>query len=896
MDKHYLTPLFAPQSIVVFAGQVDDPDSLTSRARVLHQALRAQKYTGTLQFLNVNTTGTLADLAQTGADLAIIALPQEEVAAALEIAGRMTCRSALVITSGINADKAAELKKIARREGVFLLGPNGLGLQRPLLQLNASAAGPMARPGSLALVSQSGALTASILDWASKNGVGFSSVVSLGPNTSVDIAQVLDFLANDRHTQSIVIYLEGISSARRFMSALRTAANAKPVVVLKAGRRPAGNEAAQTHSGAIVGSDDVFDAALRRAGAVRVRSFVELFSAAKCLASRYRPVGNRLAIVTNGGGPGVLAADWVNEIHLELGKLSPESSSALKLLLPELASLSDLIDLSEEATPEHYKAAIEAAGKDRQIDGVLAIFSPKEGVDAAEVARTLAEARRSMGKPLLSCWMGDASVVAGRGILNDAAIPTFRTPEAAVGAFGNIASFYKNQQLLQQTPPPLTTMAKPDIEGARLIIENVLAERRKVLTEMESKTLLSAFHIPVTQTILARTANEAMMIATQLGFPVALKIDSPDISHKSDVEGVALNILNATGVRDTFTEMMQTVARLKPNARINGVTVQTMARARRGREVCVGLVTDDPFGPVIAFGAGGTMIELIDDRAMELPPLNQFLARQLIGRSRVAETLGAWRGAAPVNMKALEQILLRVSEMVCELPQLREMDINPIIVDESGAVAVDARIAIDHAPQAVNGRANTYSHLSILPYPARYEQVWPLRGGGEYTVRPIHPDDAQMLQEMMSHLSQESRYFRFISSIVELPPSMLARFTLIDYDREMALVAVFKERRSGANGEVPETERIVGVSRYVTNPDQSSCEFALVVADDFSGKGLGSRLMLCIMDVAREKGLSEIEGLVLAHNPGMLKLMKSLGYTIKPFAEDPDFKLVTHTL
>ncbi|CAM3391322.1 bifunctional acetate--CoA ligase family protein/GNAT family N-acetyltransferase [Polaromonas hydrogenivorans] len=896
MDKHYLTPLFAPQSIVVFAGQADDPDSLTSRARVLHQALRAQRYTGTLQFLDIHTTGTLADLAQTGADLAIIALPPQEVAAALEIAGRMTCRSALVITSGINADGAAELKRIARRESIFLLGPNGLGLQRPHLQLNASAAGPMAKPGSLALVSQSGALTASILDWASKNGVGFSSVVSLGPNTSVDIAQVLDFLANDRQTQSIVIYLEGISSARRFMSALRSAANAKPVVVLKAGRRPAGNEAAQTHSGAIVGSDDVFDAALRRAGAVRVRSFVELFSAAKCLASRYRPVGNRLAIVTNGGGPGVLAADWVNEIHLQLGKLSPESSSALKPLLPELASLSDLIDLSEEATPEHYRAAIEAAGNDRRIDGVLAIFSPKEGVDASQVARALADVKRSMGKPLLSCWMGDASVVMGREILNEASIPTFRTPEAAVGAFGNIASFYQNQQLLQQTPPPLSTLAKPDIEGARLIIEHVLAERRKVLTEMESKTLLSAFHIPVTQTILARSANEAMMIATQLGFPVALKIDSPDISHKSDVEGVALNILNATGVRDTFTEMMQTVSRLKPNARINGVTVQTMARARRGREVCVGLVTDDPFGPVIAFGAGGTMIELIDDRAMELPPLNQFLARHLISRSRVAETLGQWRGASPADMNALEQILLRVSEMVCELPQLREMDINPIIVDESGAVAVDARIVIDNAPQAISGRANTYSHLSILPYPARYEQVWPLRGGGEYIVRPIHPDDAQMLQEMMSHLSQESRYFRFISSIVELPPSMLARFTLIDYDREMALVAVFKERRPGANGEALETERIVGVSRYVTNPDQSSCEFALVVADDFSGKGLGSRLMLSIMDVAREKGLSEIEGLVLAQNPGMLKLMKGLGYTIKPFAEDPDFKLVTHTL
>ncbi|MFZ3128229.1 MAG: bifunctional acetate--CoA ligase family protein/GNAT family N-acetyltransferase, partial [Rhodoferax sp.] len=830
------------------------------------------------------------------ADLAIIALPAQDIAAALEIAGRMACRTALVISSGISSDDAEKFKKIARREGVHLLGPNSLGLQRPLLQLNASAAGPLARAGSLALVSQSGALTSSMLDWASNNAVGFSSVVSLGPHTGVDIADVLDFLANDAQTHSIVVYMEGIADARRFMSALRTAANAKPVVVLKAGRKPAGNEAAQTHSGAIVGSDDVFDAALRRAGAVRVRSFVALFSASKCLASRYRPVGKRLAIVTNGGGPGVLAADWVNEILLQLGKLSPETVRALKPQLPALASLSDLIDLSEDAGPEHYHAAITAADHDRQIDGVLAIYSPKAGGDASAVARAVADVKRTMGKPLLSCWMGDASVVPARGILLEASIPSFRTPEAAVGAFGNIASFYQAQQLLQQTPPPLSTLAQPDIEGARLVIEGVLAERRKVLTEMESKTLLSAFHIPVTQTILARSANEAMMIATQLGFPVALKIDSPDISHKSDVLGVALNIANATSVRDNYNDMIQAVARLQPNARINGVTVQKMARARRGREVCVGLVTDDPFGPVITFGAGGTMIELINDRAMELPPLNQFLARRLIERSRVAETLGEWRGSSAVNMDALEQVLLRVSEMVCELPQLREMDINPLIVDESGVVAVDARIVIDHAPQAASGRSSNYSHLAILPYPARFEQVWPLRGGGEYLVRPIHPDDAQMLQALVQSLSPESRYFRFVSSLAELPPSMLARFTLIDYDREMALVAVFKERAAGPDGEIIETERIVGVSRYITNPDQSSCEFALVVADDFNGKGLGSRLMQSIMDVAREKGLSDIEGLVLANNPGMLKLMRSLGFTVKSYAEDVDFKLVTHAL
>ncbi|CAM8644648.1 COG1042 Acyl-CoA synthetase (NDP forming) [Comamonadaceae bacterium] len=896
MEKHYLSPLFNPQSVIVFAGQVDAPEQLPPQARMLVAALQAQTFTGLLRFLDIHSTGTLADLAQSRADLAVIALPPQDLSAALEIAGRIACKAAVIVSSGISAELAASLRKIAKREGVLLLGPNSLGLQRPQLLLNASLAGPLAHKGPLALVSQSGALTASMLDWAANNAVGFSTVVSLGPHTSVDISQVLDFLANDAQTQSIVVYMEGISDARRFMSALRMAANAKPVVVLKAGRRPAGNEAAQTHSGAIVGSDDVFDAALRRAGAVRVRSFVELFSAAKCLASRYRPVGKRLALVTNGGGPGVLAADWINELQLELGKLSAASAESLKPLLPPLATLTDLIDLSEEADAEHFKAALDAAGKDRGVDGVLAIYSPKAGHDSSAVASALAEVKKTIGKPLLSCWMGDSTVNAARGILKAAEIPSFRTPEAAVGAFGNIASFYQNQLLLQQTPPPLSTLAKPDIEGARLVIESVLAERRKVLTEMESKTLLSAFHIPVTRTILARNANEAMMIATQLGFPAVLKIDSPDISHKSDVGGVALNIMNATGVRDTYNDMMQTVQRLRPDARINGVTVQSMVRSRHGREIYIGLVTDDPFGPVIAFGAGGTMIELINDRAMELPPLNQFLARRLIERSRVAETLGEWRGNAPANIDLLEQILLRISEMVCELPQLREMDINPIIVDEHGALAVDARIVIDNAPQGVSSRVHNYNHLSILPYPAQYEQLWPMRGGGEYTVRPVQPDDAQMLQDLVQGLSKESRYFRFVSSMHELPPAMLARFTLIDYDREMALVAVHKTRTPGEDGEMLETERIIGVSRYVTNPDKSSCEFSLVVADDFAGKGLGSRLMMAIMDVARDKGLSEIEGLVLTHNPGMLKLMRSLGFTVKTYEEDADFKLVSHPL
>jgi acetyltransferase len=740
-----------------------------------------------------------------------------------------------------------------------------------------------------------------MLDWARHNGVGFSQVVSLGPNAAVDLAQVLDFLASDARTQSILVYLEGISNARRFMSALRSAAHAKPVVVLKAGRKlagkhSAGNEAALTHSRAIVGSDEVFDAALRRAGAVRVRSFVELFSAAKCLASRYRPVGRRLAIVTNGGGPGVLAADWISEIGLQLGKLSPEVATALKAQLPPRASLTDLIDLSSEAGAAHFQAAVEAAGRDAAVDGVLAIYAPQMGADSEAAAQALVVAKASTGKPLLACWMGDESVSTARRLLNDAGIPSFRTPEAAVGAFGNIASFYQNQLLLQQTPPPLSHLLQPDIEGARLVIESVLAERRRTLTEMESKTLLSAFHIPVTQTVLARTANEAMMIATQLGFPVALKIDSPDITHKSDVQGVALNIPNGASARDTYTDMVERVKRLQPGARINGVTVQKMAAARRGREVYVGVITDDPFGPVIVFGAGGTMIELMADRAMELPPLNQFLARRLVERARVATTLGDWHGLPPVATDAIEQVLLRVSEMVCEFPQLREMDINPLIVDENGAVAVDARIVIHPVPQGGSARTPDYHHLAILPYPARYQQVWPMGGGGEYTVRPIQPDDAQMLQDLVKGLKPESRYYRFVSAIHELPASMLARLTLIDYDREMALVAVVHDRSANADGDIVDTERIVGVSRCITNPDQTSCEFSLLVADELGGKGLGSRLMESIMDVAREKGLSEIEGLVLTQNSSMLKLMRGLGFTVKAFAEDPDFRLVTHVL
>jgi acetyltransferase len=890
MDMHYLTPLFSPRSIVVFAGDAEKASPIGQGPLVVEQ-LREGGFAGPLTFLDSGMRGTLGELAQARADLAVIALPHDQLCAALEVAGRIQCKTALIVSSGVSAALSGALQSIARQHGIYLLGPNCAGFQRPRLRVNASVLGPLARDGNLALVSQSGALSSSILDWAVKNGVGFSTAVSLGPNSALDIAQVLDFLAADRATQSIVVYLEGIRNARRFMSALRAAANIKPVIVLKAGRKPAGSSAALTHSGTIVGSDAVFDAALQRAGAVRVRSFVQLFSAAKCLSARYLPVGKRMAVVTNGGGPGVLAADWANELGLELAALTPEAAAALAPQLSPLASLDLLIDLGEDADAAHYRAATAACAASHAVDGVLVIQSPKPQLDSEAIARALAELQ-PLGKPLITCWMGDERATAPRKILNQAAIPTFRTPEAAVDAFNNIASFHQNQQLLYQTPPPLSPLPKPDVEGAHILIESVLAERRKVLTEMESKALLSAFHIPVTKTILARSASEAILVANQLGYPVALKIDSPDIAHKSDVGGVALNLQNAAAVRDTWQDMMASVARLCPDAKINGVTIQNMSGKPRGRELYIGVSTDDPFGPVIAFGTGGTMVELIADRAIELPPLNQFLAQRLIERARAVEMLGPWRGAPPVQRESIEHLLLRVSEMVCALPQLRAMDINPVIVDAAGALAVDARIVVDNVP----GGGGDYAHLAILPYPSDCEQEWPMRGGGRYTVRPIHPDDAEMLQNFVRGMSPESRYFRFVSTMRELSVKMLARFTLIDYDREMALVAVHKERTPTADGGFTDRERIIGVSRYVTNPDSASCEFSLAIDDQFNAQGIGSRMMLSIMDVARSKGLDQIEGLVLVNNTAMLKLMRSLDFEIRRNDEDPDFRLCVRRL
>jgi acetyltransferase len=819
-----------------------------------------------------------------GADLAVIALPPPQVGAALETCARLHVRAAVVLAPGAPAEEAREWRALARRMGLHMLGPQTLGLQRPRLKLNAGLIGAPVREGNLALVTQSGALGAAILDWAAGTSIGFSAIVHAGGQSDVGIAQVLDFLAADARTQSILLYLEGIDDARAFMSALRAAASLKPVLVLKAGRLPEGQRAALTHTGAMIGANAIFDAALRRAGAVQVRLFTQLFAAARCLAGRYRPCGDRLAIVTNGGGPGVLAADWAGDAGVRIPQLSEATRAKLRAALPPHAAVDNPVDLGEHALPADYDAAIRALAADPEVDGVMVMFSPKQGLDAEGITDAVIACEQDVGKPMIACWMGDRTVRDLRNRIDASGLPAFRTPEAAVDSFANIASFHRNQQLLQQNPPSSAGMHEPDAEGARIIIESVLAEKRSILTEMESKALLAAFHLPVTRTMLARNPTEALMIASQVGYPVAMKISSPDIPHKSDVGGVALNVRNAQDVRTRWLEMMKAVREARPDAEPDGITIQDMSAKPNGRELHIGLKRDPLFGPVISFGAGGTMIELIRDRAMEFPPLNRFLARQLIERTRVAATLGPFRGLPAASIEAIEDMLLKVSEMVCELPWLQEMDINPVIVDEAGAVAVDARIVVGHAPPMGLGR---HSHMAILPYPAHLTEEVPLPDGSSYLIRPIRPEDAQALQALVRGLSEEARYFRFISHARELSPRQLVRYTQIDYHREMALAATVPDG---------DGERIIGVARYMLNPDGASGEYALVVADDWHGRGLGARLMSAIEATARERGLKKFEGFVLGNNQRMLGLMKRLGYTSRMDRDDPDLRVVEKAL
>ncbi len=893
LEQHYLTTLFEPKSVAVIGASERE----NSVGNVIFRNILESGYKGRLYAINpkhesILGVATHQSIEEIGArvELAVICTRAQTVPTIVEQCGRSGIKNVIVITAGFaeagHSGAALERKmlEIARSYNVRVLGPNCLGIIRPTLGLNATFARVTANPGNLALVSQSGAMCSAVLDWAKSNGVGFSSVVSLGSTADVDFGEILDYLIYDNRTHYILLYVEGIRNSRRFMSALRSAARIKPIILLKAGRHAAGSAAVQTHSGMIAGSDSVFDAAVRRAGVVRVKNVGQLFYAAKALASKFRPQGKRLAIITNGGGPGAMAADRAGDLDIPLAAMNMETIQKLNACLPSTWSHSNPIDIVGDATPERYRDAILAVATDPDVDGILVMLTPQAMTAPLEVAKAVLEAHEKTGIALLTCWMGEEQVSAARKLLEDSGIPAFRMPETAVELYYHISTYYRNQKLLLQTPMPTSRHERPETEGAKMLIEAVLSERRKILSEMESKAILRAFRVPVAQTMVARTPTEALLLAEQIGFPIAMKVDSPDLLHKSDAGGVRLNIPNAPAVRNAYHDIIETVQKKHPNARINGLSIEPYLARPNGRELMLGVVRDPIFGPIITFGAGGTEVEIFSDRAVALPPLNGFLAQDLIRSTRASKLLGEFRNMPPANLEALEEVLLCISEMVCELPWLQELDLNPLIVDENGAIAADARIVIDHAPAS----GDRYSHMAIHPYPVHLIQEIQLPDGMEITIRPIRPEDAEMEKDFVARMSDESKYFRFMDTIRELTQPMLVRFTQIDYDREMALVATIEDE----NG----MEKQIGVSRYVTNPDGESVEFALAVADDWQKHGIGRKLMTALIDCARMKGYRAVVGDVLALNTKMFRLMTSLGFTIHPHPDDTAVKRVVKPL
>ncbi|MCK9387653.1 MAG: GNAT family N-acetyltransferase [Sulfuritalea sp.] len=886
-EQHYLHTLFEPESIAI-VGASETPNSI---GVTLVRNMLDSGYKGKLFFVNPKHDTVFGqqsypsvDTIPHRIDVAVICTRAETVPGIVDACGRAGCRNAIVISGGFaeagprgGALERAALEN-ARRHGMRLLGPNCLGIMRPGSQLNLTFANGSANAGTIGLISQSGALCTAILDWALPHKVGFSNVVSMGAESDIDFGEVLDYMVSDPRTENIFLYIEGIKNARRFMSALRAAARCKPVLLIKVGKHPAGEKAALSHTGALVGADDVFDAALRRAGVVRLANVGQMYAAASALFSHFRPRGKRLAIITNGGGPGVMAADHAADIGIPLAPLDPATLTRLNEFLPATWSKANPIDILGDADPTRYGNALQACIDDDHIDGVLTILTPQAMTDPTQAARTVIEIARQSDKPLVTCWMGEEQVGEARKLFRGAGIPTFRTPEPAVDLFSQISNYYGNRQLLMQTPPAVSEQAPPRLESARLVIETALMEGRKVLNEMESKAILAAFRIPIAQTMIARSASEAMVLAEELGLPVVMKIDSPQIVHKSDYGGVRLNLNSLAAVRDSWLEIMAEVKKKRPDAHINGIAIEPMIQKPNGRELVVGMTRDNIFGPTIVFGPGGTSVEAYNsDRAVALPPLNSVLVADMLASTRTTARLGEFRNMPPVNMAAIEAVLLSVSAMICELPWISELDINPLIVDENGVVAVDARISIENTPIA----AGRYDHMAIHPYPSHLKTSYQAKDGALVTIRPIKPEDAGMEQEFVKCLSPEARYMRFMNTIREISPAQLIRLTQIDYDREMAFVATLDE--DGA-------EREVGVARYATNPDGESCEFAIVVADDWQGKGLARRLMGILIDTARARGLKHMHGDFLAENSRMLAFVAGLGFVLSVHPEDHGIK------
>jgi len=893
MSTYRLDKLFAPRSVAVIGGSL----RATSPGRAVIANLKAAGFEGPLAVVNprypeiegIRTVPSLTALPQ-APDLAVIAAPASEVPAIVAQAGQRGTPSAIIITAGLGHGEgslADTCEKAARQTGLRLVGPNCLGVMAPHAKLNASFAAHTPQPGDLALISQSGAVAAGLVEWAATRHIGFSAIVSLGDSIDVDFGDTLDYFAVDRRTRAILLYVESIRDARKFMSAARAAARVKPVLVAKAGRHAQGAKAARTHTGALAGSDAVYDAAFRRAGLLRVLDLDELFTAAETLG-RLKPfTGERLAILTNGGGIGVLAVDRLADLGGTLAALSPATTTALDAALPPIWSGANPVDIAGDADPARYAKALEALFDDKANDAILVMNVPTALASSAEAARSVVavtqQHRGAMvpAKPVLAVWVGGDP--AACSAFDAASIPNYATESEAIGGFMHLVRYRQAIDALMATPPSLPQDFAPDVATARAIVDAALREGRDWLDPVEIARLFTAYALPITPAILAPDADAAVAAAApflKAGQSVVLKIQSPDIIHKSEVSGVRLNLTDAGAVREAARDILTRAKALRPDARIAGVTVFPMIARPGARELIAGIADDPTFGPVIVFGAGGTAVEIVNDKALALPPLDLTLARALIARTRVSHLLKAYRNVQAADETAVALVLVKLAQLAADLPQVREVDLNPLLADEQGVLALDARVAVAPVERVRPGPAG-HPRFAIRPYPKEWERPVTLKDGTAVLIRPIRPEDEALYGPFFAEVTEQDLRLRFFAPIKEFSHAFVARFTQLDYARAMAFIAI--DAASGA---------MLGVVRLHANANYDAAEYAVLVRSDFKGRGLGWTLMQTMIDYAGAEGLQTVEGQVLQDNTTMLAMCRELGFEITPDPQDAELYVV----
>jgi len=814
-------------------------------------------------------------------DLAVIATPAHVVPQIVEECGEAKVDGVIIVSSGFGEaglnGKALEeqITKLREKYNMRIIGPNCLGIMHPSVKLNATFAYKMAKPGNIAFVSQSGALCASILDWASQANVGFSYFVSVGSMLDVDFADLIDYFGADPETRSIVLFIESIRDARKFMSAARRFAGTKPIIVMKAGRTPEGMKAAASHTGAITGEDAVYDAAFKRVGVIRVEGIADLFNCAEILAMQPIPKGSRLLIITNAGGPGVMATDFLVSKGGKLASLSDETPRLLDEVLPPYWSRSNPVDICEDATADRFKKVFDICFKEKNADGFLVIYTPIGASRPVETAEILAEAARTLDRPILTSWLGGEDVRKARRILRRSGIPTYSTPEEAISTFMHMYQYARNLELLYETPRDLSVSLTIDKRSLLKLMEKALKEGRDFLTEPESKEILKAYGIPTVETHVVRSPEEAALIASRIGYPIVMKIVSPQVIHKTDVGGVMLNITSNDEVKRCFKELMEQVRQRDPSIQIYGVSIQPMVN-REGYELIIGAKKDSLFGSIIIFGAGGVGVEIFKDISIGFPPLNQILARRMMEQTKIYDLLvSGYRNKPPANTTLLEEILVRFSQMIIDFPQIKEADINPLIVDSRDAIVLDARIIIDK--ECFSRDIKPYEHLAIKPYPTKYIKRCMLKDGGKVLLRPIKPEDEPLIYELFNTFSEETMRFRFFHVIKNITHEMLASYCNIDYSREITIVAERSPKGS---------RKILGMARLVVEPDGERGEIAIVVGDPWQNRGLGTRLLDHIINVGKDMGLKTIFGEILAENTRMIHLCNKKRFKIEQLDEE----------